>query len=109
MLMVLMVLGVAVPTPAGAGGFHAGFQVGATGFYEAPLEAAVGAALVLHVISFGPVALLGLVWMVRDGVTLRSATDLVASSRAHDGSQAEAVSVHPGMVIDGQSPGRGAA
>ena len=115
-LMVMMVLGVAVPTPAGAGGFHAAFQVGATGFYEAPLEAAVGAALVLHGLSFGPIALLGLVWMVRDGVTLRGAADLAASSRAHNEARVEEVSVRRGMMsgltevaTDGQSPDEGAA
>ena len=62
--------GAGVPTPAGAGGFHAGFQVGATGFYEAPLEAAVGAALVLHVISFLPGSVLGVVFMAQEGVRL---------------------------------------
>ena len=79
LLMVLTVLGVAVPTPAGVGGFHAAFQVGASGFFAAPVDAAVGAALVLHALSFGPVTLLGIVWMARDGLTLRRAVDLVSS------------------------------
>ena len=81
LVMVLMVLGVSVPTPAGIGGFHAAFQVGVTGFYGAPVDAAVGAALVLHAVSFGPVTLLGIVWMARDGLTFRSAVDLARSSR----------------------------
>ena len=79
LLMMLLVLGVAVPTPAGVGGFHAAFQVGVTGFYAAPVDAAVGAALVLHALSFGPVTLLGIVWMARDGLTLRSAVHLASS------------------------------
>ena len=84
LLMVLVVLGVAVPTPAGIGGFHAAFQVGVTGFYGAPVDAAVGAALVLHALAFGPVTLLGIVWMARDGLTLRGAVTL-ASSGGDDG------------------------
>ena len=79
LLMMLLVLGVAVPTPAGVGGFHAAFQVGVTGFYAAPVDAAVGAALVLHALSFGPMTLLGIVWMARDGLTLRSAVHLASS------------------------------
>ena len=79
LVMVLMVLGVAVPTPGGVGGFHAAFQVAVTGFYGAPVDAAVGAALVLHALSFGPVTLVGIVWMARDGLTFRSAVDMAAS------------------------------
>ena len=79
LLMMLLVLGVAVPTPAGVGGFHAAFQVGVTGFFGAPVDAAVGAALVLHLLSFGPVTLVGIVWMARDGLTFRGAVDLAAS------------------------------
>ena len=81
LVMVLMVLGVSVPTPAGIGGFHAAFQVGVTGFYGAPVDAAVGAALVLHAVSFGPVTLVGIAWMARDGLTFRSAVDLAKGGR----------------------------
>lgn len=78
-VMVMMVLGVAVPTPAGAGGFHAAFQLGVTSFYGAPVDAAVGAALILHLVSFGPVTVLGLVLMIRTGLTFRGAADLASS------------------------------
>ncbi|MBM42419.1 MAG: hypothetical protein CL483_10910 [Acidobacteria bacterium] len=76
LVMVLMVLGVAVPTPAGVGGFHALFQIGTTSFYGAPVDAAVGAALVLHALSFGPITALGIVLMAREGLTWRAAVDL---------------------------------
>ena len=91
LLLVLMVLGVSVPTPAGVGGFHAAFQVGVTGFYAAPVDAAVGAALVLHALSFGPPTLLGIVWMARDGLTLRSAVDLASSGGMASGSGTDPV------------------
>ena len=65
-----VVLGVAVPTPAGVGGYHAAFQVGATTLFGASAESAVGAGLVAHAISFLPVTIAGVVLMAHDGVRL---------------------------------------
>ncbi len=93
LVMVLMVLGVSVPTPGGIGGFHAAFQIGVTGFYGAPVDSAVGAALVLHALSFGPVTLVGIVWMVSEGLTLRSAVDLAVSGEMAVGSGTDPVDV----------------
>ena len=67
-LMAFTVVGVTVPTPAGIGGYHAAYQVGATLLYGAPDAAAVGAALVLHAMSFLPVAVVGVAWMAQEGV-----------------------------------------
>jgi hypothetical protein len=68
--MALLTVGVAVPTPGAVGGFHYAFRVGATAFFGAPAERAVGAAIVLHAIAFLPVTLLGLLFMVQDGLDL---------------------------------------
>ena len=70
LLMVLLVVGVSVPTPGGIGGFHAAYQIGVTAFYAVPNDQAVGAALVLHAVSFLPVTLLGVVYMAQDGLNL---------------------------------------
>ena len=70
LLMMLLVIGVAVPTPAGIGSFHAAFQLGATAFYAAPNDRAVGAALVLHALSFVPVTIVGILFMAEEGVRL---------------------------------------
>jgi uncharacterized membrane protein YbhN (UPF0104 family) len=59
-----------VPTPGAVGGFHEAFRVGATAFYGAPDEAAVGAAIVLHLFSIGPSLLLGLLFAAREGLNL---------------------------------------
>ena len=67
-VLVLVVLGVAVPTPAGVGGYHAAFQVGATTLFAASAENAVGAGLVAHAISFLPVTIVGVVLMAHEGV-----------------------------------------
>ena len=69
-LTALVVVGVAVPTPAGVGGYHAAYELGATALYGATVDAAVGAALVMHLFSFGPVTVLGLVFMAQEGLRL---------------------------------------
>ena len=74
----LIVVGAAVPTPAGVGSFHAAYQLGATVLYGATYDQAVGAGLVLHMLSFGPVALLGLVFMAQDGLRLAGVRNLTA-------------------------------
>src|SRR5262245_29591414 len=69
-LVALLVIGVAVPTPGAIGGFHEAFRVGATLVYGAPDEAAVGAAIVLHAFSIGPSLVLGLFFAAQEGLNL---------------------------------------
>jgi len=70
LVMALLVVGVAVPTPGAIGGFHMFYQIGVMSFYHASKDKAVGAALVLHAVSFVPVTLVGIVFMVQEGLTL---------------------------------------
>jgi uncharacterized protein (TIRG00374 family) len=70
LIIALLVVGVAVPTPGAVGGFHAAFKVGATTFFGASDAAAVGAAIVLHVFTIGPVLLLGLLFAAQEGLNL---------------------------------------
>src|SRR5439155_14050787 len=72
LLLSLLTLGVAVPTPGAIGGFHEAIRAGATVFYGAPDEAAVGAAIVLHLFSIGPSLLLGLFFAAQEGLNLGS-------------------------------------
>lgn len=69
----ILVVGVAAPTPGAVGGFHAAYQFAVGEFFGAPADRAIGAAIVLHAISFVPVTLLGIVFMMREGLTLASA------------------------------------
>jgi uncharacterized protein (TIRG00374 family) len=66
----LLVVGVAMPTPGAIGGFHAMYQITVTTFFGVPTDRAVGAAIVLHAVSFVPVTLLGLAFMAREGLSL---------------------------------------
>lgn len=70
LMLAPLVVGVAVPTPGGVGGFHEAFRVGATSFFGADNDVAVGAAIVLHAISVGPVILAGLLFIIQDGLKL---------------------------------------
>jgi uncharacterized membrane protein YbhN (UPF0104 family) len=70
LLTALLVIGVAVPTPGAVGGFHEMFRFGATMFFGAPDTAAVGAAIVLHLLSIGPSLLLGLFFAAQEGLNL---------------------------------------
>ncbi|HOC19760.1 MAG TPA: lysylphosphatidylglycerol synthase transmembrane domain-containing protein [Vicinamibacterales bacterium] len=70
LIMTVLVVGVAVPTPGAVGGFHEAYRFTVTTFFAAPNDRAVGAALVLHAISFVPVTLVGIVFMAQEGLTL---------------------------------------
>ena len=78
-LMGMVAIGVAVPTPAGVGGYHAAYELGATSLYGAGVDEAVAAALVMHMIAFVPVTLLGLVLMAQEGLRLGSLPGLAAN------------------------------
>lgn len=78
LIVALLTVGVAVPTPGSVGAFHYAYRVGVTAFYGATNDQAVGAALVLHAISFIPVALLGVLFMVQDGLQLSGLKNLAA-------------------------------
>jgi glycosyltransferase 2 family protein len=69
-VIALLVLGVAVPTPGAIGGFHAAFRYGATEFFGAADAPAVGAAIVLHLFSVGPSLLLGLFFAAQAGLNI---------------------------------------
>jgi uncharacterized protein (TIRG00374 family) len=70
LLTSMLVVGVSLPTPGGVGGFHEAFRLGATAFFAADNDAAVGAAIVMHAASFGPVVIMGLWFVAREGLDL---------------------------------------
>jgi len=70
LLLAMLTIGIAIPTPGAVGGFHEMFRLGATLFFGAPNDAAVGAAIVLHALSIGPALLLGLFFAAQEGLTV---------------------------------------
>jgi hypothetical protein len=79
LVMTLLVVGVAVPTPGQIGGFHAAYQIAVQTFFGASDDRAVGAAIVLHAVSFLPVTLLGVVYMAREGLSFQRAQAMASS------------------------------
>jgi len=82
LVMTLLVVGVAMPTPGQVGGFHAMYKVAVVQFLGVPTTTAVGAAIVLHAISFVPVTLLGLYFMAREGLSVGRMRELAKDSQA---------------------------
>ena len=70
LLQAFLVLGIAVPTPGGVGGFHEAYRWCVVTIFHAPNDRAVAAAIVLHAISFGPVIIMGAVFMAQDGLSM---------------------------------------
>lgn len=61
LLVTLAVIGLAIPTPGGVGGFHKATQVGLTTFFGVGLNLATAIAIVYHAICFVPITVIGLV------------------------------------------------
>ncbi len=81
LLQLLLVGGVAVPTPGGVGSYHEAYRIGVTAFFGAPNDLAVAAAIVVHAISFLPVLLVGIVFMVQDGLSFGNLKSLAGTAR----------------------------
>jgi uncharacterized membrane protein YbhN (UPF0104 family) len=71
-----LIVGVSVPTPGAVGGFEAAVQIGLTSFYGVPNDRAVGAALVLHIVTLLPVVALGFLFLIQDGLGLAGMRNL---------------------------------
>src|SRR5919108_137811 len=84
LVMTLLVVGVAMPTPGAIGGFHAMYQITVTTFFGVPTDRAVGGAIVLHAVSFLPVTLIGLLFMAREGLSLTRMREM-AAKKTEDG------------------------
>ena len=80
LLLALLVVGVAVPTPGGIGAFHEAFRIGATAFYGFDNDRSVGCAIALHASQFVPVAAAGLFFMAQEGLSLGGLTRLAGNT-----------------------------
>jgi glycosyltransferase 2 family protein len=82
LVMMFLVVGVAVPTPAGVGSFHWMYRLALTSFFQAPPDQAAAAAIVLHAVSFVPISLLGLFFMAQDGLTFSGLKQMRSTAEA---------------------------
>ncbi len=81
-LLPLLVIGIAIPTPGGVGSYHEFMKIGLIGFFQVSREAAVSTAIVVHAITIIPVIILGFVFLWRDGLSFRSVSSINAVDRS---------------------------
>jgi len=77
-LLPLLALGVALPTPGGAGGYHAAMVFGLTKIFEVPRDLAVAAGILMHLAVTVPVIVLGLLLLRTERIAWG---DLIAAAR----------------------------
>jgi uncharacterized protein (TIRG00374 family) len=70
-LIVLVVIGVMVPTPAAVGSFHYAAQVALATLWGVSRDQAASYAIVCHAVVFVPITLVGIVLLSREGLSLR--------------------------------------
>lgn len=81
-LLFLITVGLAVPVPAALGSYHKAVQLGLTAMLGVSNETAAGYAVVSHAVTMGPPTIIGLIILVREGLTLSTLTSWPAASRA---------------------------
>jgi uncharacterized protein (TIRG00374 family) len=72
LVLAISVVGLAVPTPGGVGGFHAAVQFALLQVAHWPMAEATAYALIHHALCFFPVTLVGIGYMLAVGVSFRS-------------------------------------
>ena len=81
-VLMYLAVGVALPTPAGVGGFHKMYQLSVVTFFGAQMDRAAAAAIVLHAVSVIPISLLGLGFMAQEGLSLMGLQRLRSTAEA---------------------------
>jgi uncharacterized protein (TIRG00374 family) len=69
LIMILLAIGVAVPTPGAVGSYHLACKIGLARFFGVPEDEAGAIALVVHFLSFVPVTILGLFFLWQLGLS----------------------------------------
>ena len=78
------VLGLMVPTPGGLGSYHVAVQFALTYFYGVPIATATAVALLAHAISFVPITLIGLGFLLAAPAATPSADSVPAPVKSPD-------------------------
>jgi hypothetical protein len=81
-MLPLLALGVAVPTPGGAGGYHGAMKWGLTVLFGVPPDTAVAAGLLMHLAIVVPILVLGPILLRADKISWRDLIDGARSVRS---------------------------
>ena len=77
-VLLAVALGIALPTPGGAGGFHAAMTFGLNKLFGVPQAVAVGAGFLLHLMTVVPVLVIGALLLLLDRLPFH---DLLEAAR----------------------------
>ncbi len=100
-MMPLLTLGVAIPTPGMVGGFHVFYRYALAQVFGVPSDTAAAAGIVSHAVSTIPVMLMGLPLLGREGLTVAKVAQMAEETPKDDGGRAQ--------VSTGPPSGEGAA
>ncbi len=76
------VLGLAVPTPGGVGGYHAAVQFALTDVFHVPVASATAVALLAHAVSFVPISVIGFALFATSPLRKKGLKELAVETEA---------------------------
>jgi len=81
LVMILLAIGIAVPTPGAVGSYHYFCQTGLSRFFGVPETLAGAVALIGHFITFVPVTILGVAFLWHEGLTAAKLKKIAEGSK----------------------------
>jgi uncharacterized protein (TIRG00374 family) len=81
LIVPLLAIGIAVPTPGGIGSYHYACQLGLTRFFDVSESSASAIALVSHALTFIPITILGVILLWREGLNAVKIQKMTQSQR----------------------------
>jgi uncharacterized protein (TIRG00374 family) len=82
LIMILLAIGVAIPTPGAVGSYHLACKLGLTSFFNVPDAQAGAIAIVAHFITFVPVTILGIIFLWQEGLSAKKLTKIAEKAEA---------------------------
>jgi uncharacterized protein (TIRG00374 family) len=82
LIMILLAIGISVPTPGGVGSYHLACQIGLSRFFAVPADQARAIAIISHFIGFVPVLILGILFIWHEGLSARQISRIVEEEKA---------------------------
>jgi len=70
------IIGLAIPTPGGIGGFHKAVQVALISFYAFDVDSSVAVAVIFHIVGTAPVVVVGTLLLLREGLSFRQLSEI---------------------------------
>jgi uncharacterized protein (TIRG00374 family) len=86
-LLAVVALGVVVPTPAGAGTFHVAVAIVAFNLWGLPESSVKAYAIINHLITFSPVVIVGIYYLLGGRINVFAAAERAAEERGAGGGE----------------------